>query len=94
VLAQFRAQARQLLEHETGVALQGEAGGRRLHAPSAAHEQGHAQGFFHVLDTFARGRQRQIGAPAAGRDAAGVQHVQEQLQVNEVESHVGRHAKR
>ena len=87
MLAQFRAQARELLEHEARVALQGEARGRRLHAAPAAHEQGHAQRVFHVLDTLARGRQRQVRAPAAGCDAAGVQHVQEQLQVHYIESH-------
>jgi hypothetical protein len=87
VLAEFRAHALQLLEHQARMPHQGLAGLCRRHPAATAQQQRHAQAVFHAVDAFARGSQRQVGTRGAAGDAAGFHHVQEELQVDQVESH-------
>jgi hypothetical protein len=66
---------------------QGAAGRRRRHALAAAHEKRRAEGFLHVADARRGGGQRQMGALGAVRDAAGLDHMAKQTEIDEIEMH-------
>src|SRR5260221_3643636 len=78
-----------IVDHDPGVIEQAFAGRGQLNAAAAALEQRNAKRGFEALDPLARGRQRQMGARSALRDAARIGHCDKQLQVDQVETHRG-----
>src|SRR5512139_3074627 len=68
---------------------QGSPGRGRLDAGPSAHQQGSAEGQFHLADA-GRGRsQSQVRPLRAVRDAAGLDDVPEQVEVRKIEAHWG-----
>ena len=87
VLVELAVHALGLLEHEPGVMEQGAAGGRGGDAPPAAREQARAEAVLHAAQARAGRSQRQMRTRRAAGDRSGVEHVYEQLQVDQIETH-------
>ena len=87
VLAQLATHALGLLQQQACVVHERAARRRRLHALAIAIQQRGAELDLHVADARARRGDRQVHALGAGGDAAGLDDVQEELEVGEVEAH-------
>ncbi len=77
IFAQVAAHPVHLLHDNACMVQQRAAGIGRLHAAPVAEQQGHAQQVFHAAQPRTGGRQRQVRAPGAGRDAAALYHMEE-----------------
>jgi hypothetical protein len=87
------AHAGRLVEQGAGVLQQHAAGRGGLDALAGAGQQRGAEGGLHVADAGGCGGERQGAALGAGGDRAGVHHLTEQLQVDEIEAHPSPFAK-
>ena len=85
--AQVLAQAFGLPQDRARVLQQRAAGLGRRHPAPPAHQKRGTKRVLHVADAGGGGRQRQIGALGAMRDAAGIDHVAEQAEIGEIKAH-------
>ena len=85
--AEVLAQPLGLAQYRARMGEQRAAGLRRHHTLPSAHQQLGAERPFHVADARRGGGQRQIGPRGAARDAAGVDHMAEQIEIGEIETH-------
>ena len=76
-----------LMHDDAGMIEQAFAGRGQFDAAPAALEERDAQGLFQALDPCAGRRQREMDLKRAAGDAARIGHRDEQLQVNQVETH-------
>jgi len=74
------------VQHGAGVAHQQQAGGGDRHASPAAVQQRRSDGGFHLTDAGAGGGQCEVDLAGAVGDAARVDNVGEQFQVEQVEA--------
>lgn len=86
-LREVAAHLFELLRDEPGVMDQRQSGGRRCDAAALALEQRHAQRLLHVADALARRSEGEATARRAMGDAGRLGDIQDQLQVDQVESH-------
>src|SRR5712691_8245517 len=76
-----------IVEDDPGMIEQAFAGGGQLDATAAALEKRSAEAGLQALDPSACGRQRKMRTERAARDAARLGHRDEQLQVDQIETH-------
>src|SRR6201987_2798235 len=76
-----------LVNDEAGVIEQALPGCRELDTTADALEQADAERLLQPLDALAGGGQRKMRAVGAVGKAAGIRHCDEQLQVDEIETH-------
>ena len=88
VLAEVAPQPFHLPHHQPGMMQQGRARRRGPYAAPAALQKRHADLLLHAAHASAGGRQGKPGARATCRDAACLDHEQEQTKVGQVEMHV------
>ncbi len=87
ILVEIAAHALGLLQHQAGVLDQGAAGLGRLYAEALAVQQGDAERRLHVADAGAGRGDRQMHAFGAMGDAAGLDDMQKQSQVDKIKAH-------
>ena len=85
--AEIFAQPLGLRQHGARVLQQRAAGLRRRHARPPAQQQGRAQRLLHVADARAGRGEREMRAFRAMRDAARLDHMAEQAEIGQVETH-------
>ena len=76
-----------IVDDDPGMMEQAFARRSQLDAAAAAFQQRRTQRGFQALDPCAGGRQREMGAQRAARDAARVGHGDKQLEVDQIETH-------
>ena len=86
--AEVLAQPLGLAQDRARMLQQGAAGLGRGHALTSAHQQRRAQCLLHVADSGGGRGQREMRALRPAGDAAGLDHVTKQAQIDEVETHV------
>jgi hypothetical protein len=86
--AEILAQPLGLAQDRARMLQQGAAGLGRGHALTSAHQQRRAQCLLHVADSGGGRGQREMRALRPAGDAAGLDHVTKQAQIDEVETHV------
>jgi hypothetical protein len=84
---EIAAQRVDVMQDDAGMIEQALAGRSRLHAAAAALEQHDPQRRLQSLDPLAGGGQRQMHPGGARGDAAGLRHRDEQLQIDQIETH-------
>jgi hypothetical protein len=87
IATQVLAQALGLGQHGAGVLEQGAPGRGRHHALPIAQQERSAKGFFHIADSGAGCRQRQMGPLRPVGDAPCLDHMAEKTQVRQIELH-------
>ena len=87
IFAKFTPHVFQLLQHDAGVMNQRSAGRGWLDAPRSPFEQGGTKRGFHASDSRARGCQRQIGSLGPERNAGRLDHLKEQAEIGQIETH-------
>ncbi len=87
--AEVLAQPFGLRQHGARVLQQRAAGLRRRHARPAARQQHRAERAFHVADSRAGGSERKMRAFRAMRDAARLDDMAEQAEIDQIEAHGG-----
>ena len=87
IFAKFTPHVFQLLQHDAGVMNQRSAGRRRLDAPRSPLEQGGTERVLHASDSCARGCQRQIDLLCPKRNAGRLDHLEEQAEIGQIETH-------
>ena len=86
-LCELAAHLVELLGDETGMVGERETGRRRRDAAAPALEQGRTERLLHVADALACRSEGEAAACRAVRDAGRFVHVQDQLKIDQVESH-------
>ncbi len=86
ILPEFPAHLLELRQHRAGVMRHREPRRRRAHPTGAALQERDAAVELHAADALARGREGEAGALRAVGDALGLDHVEEQAEIGQVEA--------